>query len=583
MKRFTISRQTGVILVVCMLVLFLSGLGVMQSLQRAHLKLLYGRTQQLIKQALRETEDRIAAAKQTAYDIIVSDATQTSVSGYWDAYDAGAGRVALINWTDGITNSVATYINGNDDVLCADFIDADGAVKVVASRKHIKLNPEQAAFLSAEAVKEDGGTLLMSGEGLGLGKDTLLVLKQLREKRRLSMRHTGVVILFLDIRELGSSLTDSWEGTFLLENGDMAFELGSELRNGFEADDALNGYSLREYGGVQYFVLGISGKIFEKCMAVLPYSPIFDTSRQLFLKHTLIYALICALIFAGALTLTRFMTADFARFRRHLHGISAGNTDVIPTYAAQGRSRDADELFQSFNSMAEQINRLVHDNYEAQLAVKDAQLSALQAQINPHFLYNTLNSIYWAAKSGENEEAAAMTQDLSQLLRDAVNTDENVVSVDRELEIACNYIRIQKHRYRERLNVEFDIESEVSDLAVPKFTIQPLLENAIKYGVEPSISGGTVYVHVSREGEKCVCKVMNEGSAPEADLSRRIREGNIVGHGTGIGLVNIDRRIRAMFGGECGVSVYRDEESKRTVTKVEFTAIPFEKMQEAQQ
>ena len=576
MKKITISRQAAIILIACMLVLFISGLGVMQSLQHSHLEILYNHTQQLVKQALRETEDRVNAAKQTAYDIIVSDATQTSVSGYWDAADAGAGRVTLINWTDGIINSIATYLSGNEDILCANYIDVDKAVKVVASRKYIKLDAEQAAFLYNISVAEDGGTLLVDGDTVGLGRDTPLVLKQLREKRRLSMRNTGVVVLFLDIKELATSLTDSWEGTFLLESKDISFELGSALDPDFRTESIENGYSLRVYGSTQYFVLKIPGKLFEQCTAVLPYNPIFDTSRQLMIRHTILYALSCVIIFAVVLALIRYVTRDFVRFRGHLHSISTGSEDTIPLFEGSGHSKDTDELYQSFNLMAERVNRLVHDNYIAQLAVKDAQLSALQAQINPHFLYNTLNSIYWAAKSGENDEAAAMTQDLSSLLRDAVNTEETVVSVDRELEIACNYIRIQKHRYRERLNVEFDIDSEVSELAIPKFTIQPLLENAIKYGIESSINGGVIFISINRDNDICVCQVMNEGIAPEADLSRRIREGNVVGHGTGIGLVNIDRRIRAMFGDEYGVSVYRDEATGRTVTKVTFAVVPYD-------
>ena len=576
MKKLTLPRQAAVILIACMLVLFISGLGVMQSLQRSHLEILYNHTQQLVKQALHETEERINTAKQTAYDIIVSDATQTNVSGYWDAVDAGTGRVSLISWTDGITNSIATYLSGNEDVLCANYIDVDKAVKVVASRKYIKLNSEQAAFLYDIAVAEDGTTLLVDGDDVGLGKDTLLVLKQLREKRRLSMRNTGVVVLFLDIKELGTGLTESWEGTFLLESNGLSFELGSGLDPVFNADSIEKGYSLKVYGSTQYFVLKIPGELFEQCIAVLPYNPIFDTSQQLIIKHTIIYAISCIAIFAAVLALIRFVTRDFVRFRGHLHGISTGSEDTIPVFNGSGHSKDTDELYQSFNLMAERINRLVHDNYDAQLAVKDAQLSALQAQINPHFLYNTLNSIYWAAKSGENDEAAAMTQDLSSLLRDAVNAEETVVSVDRELEIACNYIRIQKHRYRERLNVEFDIDSEVSELAVPKFTIQPLLENAIKYGIESSINGGVIYISINRDQDKCICQVMNDGIAPEANLSQRIREGNVVGHGTGIGLVNIDRRIRAMFGDEYGVSVYRDEAIGRTVTKVVFAAVPYD-------
>ena len=582
MKHLTLSRQTAIILLICMLILFISGFAVMQSLQSSYLELLYGRTQILVKQALQQMENRINAAKQTAYDIIVSDTTQTSVSGYWDAVDSDAGRAASLSWTDGITNSIATYLKSNSEILCSNYIDADGSVKVIASRKYMKLSDEQAHHLSVLAIAEEGGTVVLSGKSIGLGDDTLLILKQLREKRRLSMRHTGVVVLFLNIKELGSGMTDAWEGMFLLERDSLSFVLGSGPQNAFSFEETNEGYSLKEHNGVQYFVLYIHGTLFSNCLAVLQYNPIFSTTKQLLIRHTLIYALSCTVILILALTFTNLATRDFAMLRKHLGTASDGQTGMIPIFSAKGHSRDADELYEAYNSMAGRINQLIHDNYEAQLAIKDAHLAALQAQINPHFLYNTLHSIYWAAKSGERNQAASMTQDLSLLLRDAVNTDESIVTIDRELEITCCYIRIQKQRYRERLNVEFDIDSDASALAIPKFTIQPLLENAIRYGIEPQLAGGVINISIIKDAERCVCKVMNDGPSPDADLSKRIREGNVIGHGTGIGLVNIDKRIRSMFGDECGVSVYRDEALGRTVTRVDFTAIPFEEIQEAQ-
>lgn len=576
MKRFTLSGLTGLILALCMLALLVSGVFAMNLLQDSNLELLYSNTEQLVSNALRQTEERIEAARQTAYDIIVSDTTQNAVSGYWDAYDAGDGRAALNVWQDRITNSVSSYLQNNSDVLCANYIDPDGNIKVVASKSYMKLTDSQAEYLCPIAIEARGDTLLLRGDEVQMNGNILIVMKQLREKRQLSMRHSGVVVLFLDINKIGSALTEAWDGMFVLKGSGIELVFGEGPESNLRAEIPFSGYRLREYDGTQYFVTGLKCRLFDSGAAALPYNPIFATTKELLTRHTVIFALCCAVIFSLALTLFFFATRDFAKLRRHFASVSSG----IEGFTAKAHSRDAHELFEAFNGMAERINRLIRDNYQAELEVKDAQLAALQAQINPHFLYNTLNSIYWAAKSGENEQAATMTQDLSRLLRDAVNTDESIVSVDRELEITINYIRIQKQRYRERLNVEFDIDSEVSSLAIPKFTIQPLLENAIKYGTEHSLEGGHIEIKMTRQGDRCVCLVENEGPAPEPGLTERIREGNVKGKGTGVGLVNIDRRIRAMFGDDCGVSVERDEAAGRTVIKLEFAAVSIEKMQE---
>ena len=299
MKRFTLSIQVSLILILCMVVLFTSGMAVMRSLQASHLEQLYSRTQQLARQALKEIEDRIESSKQTTYDIIVSDTTQNCVSAYWDASDSSAGRVALLSWVDGITNSIATYLKNNPDILCADYIDPEGSIKVVASRNYMRLSSEQAKQLSDMAVAEEGGTILVNGEEVGMSQDTLLILKQLREKRQLSMRHTGVVVLFLDVNEICSAFTETWDGLFLLQGDSIRLVIGEGPEQLIREDHFERGYSLAEYNKIQYFVLNISGKQFRNCIAALPYNPIFATAKQLLARHTVFYAL-CGDICSGA-------------------------------------------------------------------------------------------------------------------------------------------------------------------------------------------------------------------------------------------------------------------------------------------
>ena len=174
------------------------------------------------------------------------------------------------------------------------------------------------------------------------------------------------------------------------------------------------------------------------------------------------------------------------------------------------------------------------------------------------------------AKTEGEEPIAEMVNSLSLLLREAISAGELVIELDKELDIVCHYITIQKLRYGDRLDVAFDVSEECSDLAIPKFTLQPLLENAIVYGVECMLEPCAVTVRIFTEGEVCVCQVKNSGPAPEADLMEKLRSGQIVPRGNGVGLLNIDRRIKAVFGDEYGIRVYRKEDEQITVAEARF-------------
>ena len=118
--------------------------------------------------------------------------------------------------------------------------------------------------------------------------------------------------------------------------------------------------------------------------------------------------------------------------------------------------------------------------------------------------------------------------------------------------------------------MSFDVSEECSDLIIPKFTLQPLIENAIVYGVECMLEPCAIMVHIFTEGDLCICQVKNSGPAPEKNLIEKLRSGQIVSKGNGVGLLNIDRRVKAVFGEEYGISVYRKEDEKMTVAEARF-------------
>lgn len=180
--------------------------------------------------------------------------------------------------------------------------------------------------------------------------------------------------------------------------------------------------------------------------------------------------------------------------------------------------------------------------------------------MDPHFLYNTLDSINWRARMIKSEEISQITTALGNLLRLSLGNNSRDFTLRQELTIVDNYIIIQKIRYQKRLDFSVDIPESLLDIPIPKFTLQPLLENAIRYGLEESSE--TCYITITShiEGDTLILKIMNTGSSFEEDFMEKLLDGEIQPHGFGIGILNIHKRIQMTYGSEYGLQLYTIED-----------------------
>jgi len=190
----------------------------------------------------------------------------------------------------------------------------------------------------------------------------------------------------------------------------------------------------------------------------------------------------------------------------------------------------------------QQAQELAHALSTAQ----HAQLAALRYQLNPHFLFNTLNAISAMIVTKRNEEAELMTDKLSSFLRASLASDPTeLVPLDQELSLMEDYLEIESIRFGDRLHVEIDCASDACSVPVPSFLLQPLVENAIKYGVAPSREPVNIRVTGRREGEQLVVTVEDDGAGAE----NAVKQG-----GAGVGLQNIRRRLSALYGDAASIS-----------------------------
>jgi len=181
----------------------------------------------------------------------------------------------------------------------------------------------------------------------------------------------------------------------------------------------------------------------------------------------------------------------------------------------------------------------------------------LQSQINPHFLYNTLDSIVWMIEGERYEDAVFMVTQLASLFRISLSRGKTIISMEDELKHARNYMNIQKIRYKNKFTVEFQVEDAILSCCTVKLVIQPLLENAIYYGMESMDGDGEITVVGYRKGDDVYVEVRDNGlGMPDEMVDALLTENNRVRkHGSGVGLINVHNRIRLRFGEPYGLEI----------------------------
>lgn len=224
------------------------------------------------------------------------------------------------------------------------------------------------------------------------------------------------------------------------------------------------------------------------------------------------------------------------------------------TYHPVGGTREVQELSCSFGHMVMRIQQLMNTVREEEVNLRKTELKALQAQINPHFLYNTLDSIAWMCEQGRNADAVNMVHALAKLFRISISKGHELIPIAKEIEHAESYLQIQKYRYKNRFTYHFHVDSSCLEYLCNKITIQPFLENAINHGLDLMVDEGRIDVSVFQEGDDILFHVEDNGVGMSQEQIDAIMAQGPKEHG-GIGIRNVNDRLQIYFGKEYGVKI----------------------------
>lgn len=241
-----------------------------------------------------------------------------------------------------------------------------------------------------------------------------------------------------------------------------------------------------------------------------------------------------------------------------------------------GGSQEIRHLGYSIQSSYEQIDQLMKRIVLEQNERRKSELDALQSQINPHFLYNALESITWMVEGERNDEAVFMISQLAKLFRISLSKGRTVISIRDEFQHAQSYMNIQKVRYKNAFTVTFEADPEVYTYCTVKLILQPILENSINYGVSAMDEGGEIRVTGRCEEGRIILAVTDNGIGMSEEAVKYVLtdSGRVPKRGSGVGLINVNNRIQLLFGKEYGLKVESEPDEGTTVSII-LPAVPY--------
>ena len=450
-----------------------------------------------------------------------------------------------------------------------------------------RIPPEFLREILQKAAQASGSAVWISDSS----NHYLILSRQIRKTENLSLKPLGYLLLFINLDDL---VGDANQAVNTYESGHYLIYDNEKLiyhSEGISQDWALllyeklqRPYDIIKQNRHKYFAVRSRIPSYEwNYINLIPYD---DINRSI----VAVFQLILVILLAGLLLslfvahiMMRYVVRDFELLLHKMEIFSQTELQLPESRIDYSqRSDEIGKLHQSFDAMAERIQHLVNTNYRYQILNRDARLKALESQINPHFLYNTLETVNWRAKALKDDTISNIVQSLAALMRATLSNEKSLVPLNYELNLVNNYITIQKIRFEERLLFRFydsECTENLKNALVLPLTIQPLLENAIRYGMEEMTETCEISVYPYQRGDFLIIEVANQGSSFEENLLENLQNGSKSSHGFGIGLLNINQRIQMLFGDGYGLSFRNEEDKAIAIITLPFI---FEEPQSAQ-
>ena len=302
-------------------------------------------------------------------------------------------------------------------------------------------------------------------------------------------------------------------------------------------------------------------------ITIIPISDMTGGIVRLQLIVVGLMLLFCLMAIVGGTLLISWIVKRISLLNESFNQVKGGDTRV---YLPNDTKDEIGILYDNYNDMMHHTNQLMDEKYRMGIHLKSAELKALQSQINPHFLYNTLDLVNWLAFSGRTDDIHRAVVSLSKYYRLVLNKGQDTLTLEEELQHVGYYVKIQDIRFPGRITYLEEVDPGVKGSLVPKIMLQPLVENAIQHGIwEKPEKKGTIRILGSEKDGAVWVRVMDDGAGMDSGTLEHVMDGTITSTGSGYGIRNVHARLQLMFGEEYGLS-YESREGEGTCVTIRF-------------
>lgn len=456
-----------------------------------------------------------------------------------------------------LSDKLWTYVFARN-IISVSIIDTTGQQYVGGMTIQAAIVPE----ITRKAAQRMGAIVFIEP----IDDSSIICARQIRKIRNLSLEPLGTLVIKINtsslIQQCSAGYFNDSVNLLITANGANIFSSGvlsEAIGNEFKLSKQ-NNYQIISYNRKRYFASCLKSNYTQwTYISILPYQLVFYQIS--ILKGIILLSFLFIFIITSILGIkfANNLTKPIEKLSNQMQIVQNGNFIIDQREeVASSRTDEISNLEKDFVIMVDKINNLIYENYTKQLLIKNAELTALRANINPHFLYNTLESINWLAKTNKQPEISQMVESLGRLLRNAISQRDHLAMLSEEISLLKDYITIQTMRFGSRLNFHLDIAEKWYKFCIPRLSLQPIVENSITYGLEKMADVCRISVTAREDGDNLLIIVEDNGPGIAAEDLERLRRWQYEPNGLGVGLKNIDDRLKIIYGEQYGLEIMSD-------------------------
>ena len=379
---------------------------------------------------------------------------------------------------------------------------------------------------------------------------------------------------FQDIMK-NANITSEGLVYLMSENGRMITSSNSSILQKMQKKGILLNYGAelfmekRKEGQKEYYITrqNVDGASWQMIL-IIPENEYEDQYRFLWLSAALMLGSMIAVIVLMSYLLSGYYVGRLKKLNVEMTGLESGNLNAnLPITTEED---EIEKIYHNFNGMVQEVQRLMQEHYQLGKEVKMAEVRALQAQINPHFLYNTLDLINWISMDYGAEEIGTLTWNLARFYRLSLNHGKSLISIGEEVEHVEVYVNIENYHFDNAISLEVDVPEELKSYACLNIILQPFVENAIVHGIaeKPDIESCEIRICARREEQDIVFSVQDDGPGVDVKEMQKETQQDIRTAQHGYGVRNINFRLKLCFGEKYGVTYLESEKGTHVEIKI---------------